>query len=220
MANFDTLSMQPVGEWYDRAGMISTGLGQYAGAVSSLGGAATATTEVRYLINTSIDKCRRITVNVDRIETVTVSVSEHAAAKAAGASAASSATSRVSSVRSGGATTGAMHEAFHYTSSRWADNIQQGGLRSGTYATPDGSLSPLQAHLELSLPPTRALPDLRVRVDLQGLRAAGFEIPAVSRVSGTVTGPGGRVYQMPGGGHEMRFPYAVPSNFVEVFPLP
>lgn len=45
---------------------------------------------------------------------------------------------------------------------------------------------------------------------------AGYDIPQVTRASGTVTGAGGRVYTTPGGGYEMKFPYAVPPEFVRV----
>jgi hypothetical protein len=109
-------------------------------------------------------------------------------------------------------------EAFHYTSSKWLDGIMSGGLRKGAYATPDGSLSPLQATLDLALPPNRALPIATLRIDLAGLRKAGYEIPSPTRVSSTVTGPGGRVYNMPGGGYEMQFPYEIPPQFLSVVP--
>lgn len=113
---------------------------------------------------------------------------------------------------------GGSDEAFHYTSTRWLEGIMSEGLRRGTYATPNGRLSPLQATLDLALPPNRALPDATVRIDLAGLRKAGYEIPAPSRVSGTVTGRGGRVYNMPGGGFEVQFPYEIPPQFLTVVP--
>ena len=114
---------------------------------------------------------------------------------------------------------GAGDEAFHYTASRWGDAIKREGLRPGSYATPIGNLSPLQAKLELALPPTRAAPEIKIRIDLEGLRKAGYEIPTPSRVSSTVRGPDGRVYQMPGGGHEMQFPYEIPGEFLQVLPI-
>jgi hypothetical protein len=83
-------------------------------------------------------------------------------------------------------------------------------------ATPEGTLSPLQAQLDLALPPNRGLPDIKIRIDIAGLRNAGCDIPEVTRVSSTVTGAGGRVYTMPGGGYEMQFPYAVPGDFLKV----
>lgn len=109
-------------------------------------------------------------------------------------------------------------EAFHYTSSRWIESITTNGLRKGSYATPNGSLSPLQASLELALPPNRALPDAAIRIDLAGLRKAGYEIPTPTRVSSTVTGAGGRTYSMPGGGYEIQFPYSIPAEFLKVVP--
>lgn len=108
-------------------------------------------------------------------------------------------------------------EAFHYTSSKWIDSITKTGLNKGSYATPNGSLSPLQASLELALPPNRALPDAALRIDLAGLRRAGYEIPSPTRVSSTVSS-GGRTYSMPGGGYEMQFPYAIPPEFIKVVP--
>lgn len=92
------------------------------------------------------------------------------------------------------------------------------GLRKGAYATPNGNLSPLQATLDLALPPNRALPNATLRIDLAGLRKAGYEIPTPSRVSSTVTGSGGRVYNMPGRGYEMQFPYEIPPHFLSEVP--
>jgi hypothetical protein len=109
-------------------------------------------------------------------------------------------------------------EAFHYTSSRWIESITANGLRKGSYATPNGSLSPLQASLELALPPNRALPNAAIRIDLAGLRKAGYKVPTPTRVSSTVTGAGGRTYSMPGGGYEIQFPYSIPSEFLKVVP--
>jgi hypothetical protein len=76
------------------------------------------------------------------------------------------------------------------------------------YASPAHDL-PIN-HTKLALPPNRALPDAAIRIDLAGLRKAGYEIPTPTRVSSTVTGAGGRTYSMPGGGYEMQFPYSIP----------
>lgn len=111
---------------------------------------------------------------------------------------------------------GRADEAFHFTYSRRLESIQSAGLRPGTYATPVGNLSPLQAQLELSLPPNRGLPDALVRIDVGALRLAGYEIPAVTRVSNVVRDTWGRIYSMPGGGWEMQFPYAIPPEFISV----
>jgi len=116
-------------------------------------------------------------------------------------------------------TAGQLDEAFHYTARQWGDVIKREGLRPGSYGTPNGNLSGLGAKLELALPPTRCAPDIRIRIDLEGLRKAGYEIPTPSRVSNVVRGPDGRVYTMPGGGYEMQFPYEIPGKFLEVLPL-
>ncbi len=87
---------------------------------------------------------------------------------------------------------GQLDEAFHYTARQWGDVIKRQGLRPGSYGTPNGNLSGLGAKLELSLPPTRSAPDIRIRIDLDGLRKAGYEIPTPKRVSNVVTGPDGQ----------------------------
>ncbi len=112
--------------------------------------------------------------------------------------------------RSGGKAAKSSDDAFHYTSRGAAEAIEKQGLRPGSYGTPNGSLSPLQAQIDLALRPNRGLPDALVRVDLAGLRKAGYEIPDATRV--------GRSFGMPGGGAEMRFPYAIPPQFIKVIP--
>lgn len=109
--------------------------------------------------------------------------------------------------------------AYHYTFQQWQDAIEAEGLRPGTYATPDGDLSPLQAQLDLSLPPNRGLPEIRIQIDVAGLRDAGYDIPEISRVSNVVKASDGRVYTMPGGGYEMRFPYEIPPEYIKVMQL-
>ena len=101
-------------------------------------------------------------------------------------------------------------EAFHYTFNRFAAGIEKQGLRPGSYATPNGTLSPPQAHIDLALRPNRGLPDALIRVDLAGLREAGYTIPRATQV--------GRSFGMPGGGVEMQFPYAIPPQFLKVIP--
>jgi hypothetical protein len=81
-------------------------------------------------------------------------------------------------------------------------------LYAGSYATTTSTLSPLQAHIDLALPPNRGLPSTILRIDLNALRAAGYEIPSTTRV--------GRTYNMPGGGYEMKFPYHVKPEFITV----
>jgi len=99
-------------------------------------------------------------------------------------------------------------EAFHHTFSDRLTSIKTHGLRQGTYATPTGTLSPIQAQIELALPPNRGLPDGVVRIDVAGLRKAGYKIPKITRVSSR--------FGLPGGGYEMRFPYPIPREFVTV----
>jgi RHS repeat-associated protein len=102
----------------------------------------------------------------------------------------------------------ATEEAFHYTFARYLRSIQTNGLRQGTYATRSGTLSPLQAQIELALPANRGLPDALVRIDLAGLRQAGYQVPALTRVSSR--------FGLPGGGYEMQFPYPIPPQFITV----
>jgi hypothetical protein len=66
----------------------------------------------------------------------------------------------------------------------------------------------MQAQLDLALPATRGLTDAVVRIDLAGLRQAGYELPEVSQI--------GRNFRMPGGGIELQFPYAIPPEFITV----
>jgi hypothetical protein len=89
-------------------------------------------------------------------------------------------------------------KVYHYTRSSVAPLIERYGLLSRTgsiYTTPDPNLSPLQAQIDLALPPNRGLPDALFEIDLAGLVAEGVQ----------VTGPWlvGRWYNMPGGGIEV-----------------
>lgn len=104
---------------------------------------------------------------------------------------------------------GALAPAILYTPvladvASWAINTYD------SVTTPTGNLSPLQANIDLALSPNRGLPDALLRIDLRGMRSAGFEIPQAAQV--------GRSYGMPGGGLEMQFPYAVPPQFISVVP--
>jgi len=47
-----------------------------------------------------------------------------------------------------------------------------------------------------------------IRIDLNGLREAGYNVPAGSQV--------GRSFNMPGGGNELYFPYLVRPEFLTV----
>jgi len=56
--------------------------------------------------------------------------------------------------------------------------------------------------------PNRGLRDALLRIDLSGLRQAGYQIPEITQV--------GRSFAMPGGGYEMLFPYSIPPEFITV----
>ena len=47
-----------------------------------------------------------------------------------------------------------------------------------------------------------------LRIGLERLRRAGYEIPRLTRI--------GRYYNMPGGDFEMQFPYKVPPEYIKV----
>jgi hypothetical protein len=102
----------------------------------------------------------------------------------------------------------AADEAFHYTFGKAVSSIESQGLRAGSYATPNGALTPLQAHIDLALPANRGLPDALLRIDVAGLRQAGYEIPQATQA--------GRMFNMPGGALEMQFPYPIPPEFIRV----
>lgn len=104
-------------------------------------------------------------------------------------------------------------EVFHYGFSGNAAQIARQGLKRGTYATPSGRLSPLQAHIDLALTPNRGLPDVLYRIDLAGLRRAGYEIPPIEQVARSVR------YNLPGGGSEILFPYRIPPQFIKLVPF-
>jgi hypothetical protein len=79
---------------------------------------------------------------------------------------------------------------------------------------PDGSGGPQSALMgiggdEYSHHPSVSRDGSRVSfVDVAGLRAAGYQIPTPTRVTGA--------YGMAGGGWEVRFPYEVPPRYLEV----
>ncbi|TMD15952.1 MAG: hypothetical protein E6J00_01730 [Chloroflexi bacterium] len=87
-------------------------------------------------------------------------------------------------------------------------SIQRNGLRPGSYVTLNGSLSPLQAQIDLALPPNRGLTNSVLTINLAGLRKAGYDVPRVTRA--------GRNFNMPGGEFEMQFPYEVPPEFISL----
>lgn len=102
----------------------------------------------------------------------------------------------------------ASSEAFYYNRESIRTLIENSGLSPGSYATTTGTLSPLQAQIDLALRPNRGLPGVIFRLDLNAMRAAGLKIPTPT--------PVGRSYNMPGGGYEMQFPYPIKPEFITV----
>ncbi|MBI5779629.1 MAG: hypothetical protein HZA49_09280 [Planctomycetes bacterium] len=89
---------------------------------------------------------------------------------------------------------------FHSTYKSNVSSIMNEGLRSGTYATPTKGLSSSQAQGALKL--SGPLRNTVLEIDVAGLRAAGYEIPRVTRVVG-------------GTGYEMKFLYEIPPQFIK-----
>lgn len=81
-------------------------------------------------------------------------------------------------------------------------NIGVGGGK--VFTTPTGNLSPLQAQIDLALPPNRGLPQHLIEVNVQTLKNMGIEIPQRQQTT--------RMFNMPGGGIEVVFPHAIPSE--------
>ncbi len=99
-------------------------------------------------------------------------------------------------------------ECFHYASRKHVAKIMSEGLFDGSYATLDGSLSQLQANIDLALAPNRSPREMAIRIDLEAMRASGHALPQIFQVA--------RKYNMPGGGSEMIFPYVVKPEFMTV----
>jgi RHS repeat-associated protein len=105
---------------------------------------------------------------------------------------------------------GGREVAYHYTRQELIDLIMRRGLRKGSYVTRDGKLSPTQAQIDLALPPNRGVPSAVIRVDLAGLRRAGYDVGDFVRA--------GRKYNMPGGGSEMQLDLtrSIPPKYLTV----
>ena len=133
-------------------------------------------------------------------------VSVAASVLAAGMAPLPSANVPLGSTVSGGGTS---QNLYHYTSADPTAIANQGlrpGASGNVYATPVGNLSPLQAQVDLALPPNRGLPQHLVEIDVPTLESMGIQVPA----AGTV----GRSYNMPGGGTEVVFPHALPPEAI------
>jgi hypothetical protein len=114
-----------------------------------------------------------------------------------------------------GGSAGAVPEKlYRYVFRGEVDTILKEGLAPGyggkVYTTPTGSLSPLQAQIDLALPPNRGLRDAVIEIDVQVLRKMGFEVPPATQV--------GRWFNMPGGGAEVIFNRQIPPEAIRLMP--
>jgi RHS repeat-associated protein len=101
---------------------------------------------------------------------------------------------------------GVPEKLYHYGFARDADNILKSGLRPGGFTTPRGDLSPLQAQIDLALPPNRGLREALFEIDVPTLRRMGVEVPPGTRI--------GRDFNMPGGEIEHVFDDRVPAEAI------
>ena len=110
-----------------------------------------------------------------------------------------------------GVATARAGKLYHYTSAD-PEAIASQGLRAGSagkvFTTPNGGLSPLQAQLDLALPPTRAIPQHLIEIDVNTLTSLGIDVPAPNLI--------GRAFNMPGGGLEVVFPHGLPASALTV----
>jgi hypothetical protein len=99
---------------------------------------------------------------------------------------------------------------YHYTRAANAESIAATGLRPGAagkvYLTSEEGLSPLQAQIDLALPPNRGLSGALFEVDVAALRRAGFTVPEPTLVP--------RAFNMPGGGSEVILERAIPPELL------
>ena len=99
--------------------------------------------------------------------------------------------------------------AYRHVYSETIDEIRRIGLVRNSegkiFATPTGGLSPFGAQIELALPGNR-LRNAVVKIDLEGLRKAGYKIPEPKRVTGR--------FGRPGGGWEYEFHYDIPAKYL------
>jgi len=104
---------------------------------------------------------------------------------------------------------GGSNYLYHYTSTEAAQSISQQGLKVGrsgfSYLTNNGSLSPIQAQIELALPANRALTNSILRIDASGLDPA-----LIRRVTGNLPGYGA------GGGTEFLFNQNIPASLINI----
>ncbi len=95
---------------------------------------------------------------------------------------------------------------YHYTSAAPGEVLARGllpGASGKVFLTPNPTLSPLQAHLGLALPPNRGLPQHLLEIDVATLRELGVEVSQLRRV--------GRRFNLPGGELEATVSGAIPA---------
>jgi hypothetical protein len=100
---------------------------------------------------------------------------------------------------------------YHYTGADPAKIAAEGlvpGASGKVFTTPAGNLSPLQAQIDLALPPNRGLPGHLLEIDVGKLQTMGVQIPKAAQV--------GRMFNMPGGGIEVVFRHAIPAEAIRV----
>jgi hypothetical protein len=105
---------------------------------------------------------------------------------------------------------------YHYTGEGNVGSILENGLGAGgrrTFATPAGNLSPVQAQIELALPPNRGYPGALFEIDTARLQQLGIN-PAVGpqRIMSTPTAGGG--------GIEYIFNQPIPPSAIRQVPFP
>lgn len=102
---------------------------------------------------------------------------------------------------------GNAEKLYHYTSAS-PESILKNGLQPGAsgkvFTTPTGNLSPMQAQIDLALPPNRGLPQHLIEIDVQTLKNMEINIPQGQQAT--------KMFNMPGGGTEVVFPHAIPSE--------
>jgi hypothetical protein len=102
-------------------------------------------------------------------------------------------------------------DLYHYTSAD-PNSIMNAGLRAdgngSVFTTPNGTMSPLQAQIDLALKPNRGLPEHLFKIDTGYLMQNGYQIPDPQLI--------GRGNGMPGGGYEVIFPHAIPPGALEM----
>ena len=101
---------------------------------------------------------------------------------------------------------------YHYTGEANVAGILEKGLVPGrasgkVWTTPNGSLTPTQAQIELALSPNRGLPGAMLEIDAAALQRAGIK-PSLGPVRVQPTS------NAPGGGLETIFDQAIPPEFI------